>query len=105
MYYDGNELRERFVADIKKIADEVREGTSHDKVGQVVKELLEYMDGTHKLSVNPMLLYVDAMEQDKINKLMMAGDQIIEDPICINTGEYLAPHFKVKRDDQKPIHE
>lgn len=105
MYFDGAELRERFIEDLNQIADEARNGNSHDPVGSVIKAVLEYMDGTHKLSINPITLSFDPMEQDKINRLMMDGEQIIERSISINTGEHLSPLFKVKRDDPKSAHE
>lgn len=105
MYYDGAELRERFIADLNQIAEDVRNSTSHDQVGLTIKAMLEYMDGTHKLSINPITLSFDPMEQDKINRLMMDGEQIIERSISINTGEHLSPLFKVKRDDPKSTHE
>ncbi|UQT02965.1 hypothetical protein TOTORO_01020 [Serratia phage vB_SmaS-Totoro] len=105
MYFDGAELRERFIADLNQIAEDARNSSSHDQVGVAIKSVLEYLDGTHKLSINPITLSFDPMEQDKINRLMMEGEQIIECPISINTGEHLSSLFKVKRDDPKSIHE
>lgn len=105
MYFDGAELRDRFISDLNQIADDARNSSSHDQVGITIKAMLEYMDGTHKLSVNPITLSFDPMEQDKINRRMMEGEQIIESSISINTGEHLSSLFKVKRDDPKSIHE
>lgn len=94
MYFDGHELRERFVGDLKAIADKIRADDSvKDKVAGVLHELMEYMDGTHDRSVSPMTLSFDPMDEAKIKARMLNGEQIIVSSTAINTGEYLSGNF------------